>query len=82
MIFYDGGGDDANIWKSQLHIDALVQDCSKSNNKALELLQSCTKPLRLRIMGERRIWLEWNTVGELKIRQMKNKTPWYLYIKR
>ena len=27
------------------HIDGLVQDCSNSIANALELLQSCTKPL-------------------------------------
>ena len=27
------------------HIDSLVQDCSNSIANALELLQSCTKPL-------------------------------------
>ena len=29
----------------RLHIDGLVQDCSNSIANALELLQSCTKPL-------------------------------------
>ena len=28
-----------------LYIDGLVQDCSNSSANALELLQSCTKPL-------------------------------------
>ena len=28
-----------------LHLDGLVQDCSNSSALALELLQSCTKPL-------------------------------------
>ena len=27
------------------HIDGLVQDCSKSSVLAMDLLQSCTKPL-------------------------------------
>ena len=29
----------------QGHIDGLVQDCSNSSALAMELLQSCTKPL-------------------------------------
>ena len=29
----------------RLHIDGLEQDCSNSISNALELLQSCTKPL-------------------------------------
>ena len=28
-----------------LHVDGLVQDCSKSSALVMELLQSCTKPL-------------------------------------
>ena len=32
-------------WRSGGYIDGLVQDCSNSSANALELLQSCTKPL-------------------------------------
>ena len=40
---------EAIIWTNveqdlQHHIDGLVQDCSISSAKALEILQSCTKP--------------------------------------
>ena len=33
------------LWNGKLHINGLVQDCSNSIANALELLQSCTKPL-------------------------------------
>ena len=33
------------LWNGELHINGLVQDCSNSIANALELLQSCTKPL-------------------------------------
>ena len=35
----------ASVAKRQSHIDALVQDCSNASALAMELLQSCTKPL-------------------------------------
>ena len=34
-----------NIYIKYLDIDGLVQDCSNSSANALELLQSCIKPL-------------------------------------
>ena len=37
-----------NIYR---HIDGLLQDCSNSIANALELLQSCTKPLISTAMG-------------------------------
>ena len=43
-------GGQVKNWPGQVefyieHIDGLMQDCSNSTANALELLQSCTKPL-------------------------------------
>ena len=32
------------LWENMIYWDGLMQDCSNSIAKALELLQSCTKP--------------------------------------
>ena len=40
------------------HTNDLVQACSNSSALAMELLQSCTKPLILEIIGRRRIFLK------------------------
>ena len=34
----------------QVYVDGLVQDCNKSVANALELLQSCTKPLMYQVI--------------------------------
>ena len=55
-----------NFWNpSYSHIDGIVQDCSNSIAKALELLQSCTKPMHYNHMiipgllkKSWRVWVE------------------------
>ena len=34
------------LYVKLLHIDGLVEDCGNSSALAMELLQSCTKPLK------------------------------------
>ena len=49
------------------YIDGLAQDCSNSIANALELLQSCTKPLILEILQYRKVSNIRRTLGGNKI---------------
>ena len=51
------------IIKSNVHFNSLVQDCRNSSANALELLQSCTKPLTYMCTGRRHTSRPWRLDG-------------------
>ena len=56
-----------NLQVPNLQIDGSVQDCSISNAKALEILQSCTKPLKWAAVTWLTHWVTHICVGNLTI---------------
>ena len=69
-----------NVWK---HVDGLTQDCSNSIGNALELLQSCTKPLMWYF--ECSIWHKSRSPGitpdlsDINLRPAGSTHSWYIY---